>query len=132
MTPPQSARVLSALHGAYPHVEIDDSVAAVWANGLALADYRHAMLAVGEWIQTSTWWPTLAEFNAIVRRHRDNDPDFARPALTPEPAVDLDTGRAAFVAAYRQSRAARGDTDEQIDGKASAYVGNFPSSVPGI
>lgn len=126
MTPQEVARLLSALHGAYPHVEIDDSVIAVWANGMALTDYAHAMTAATEWIQTSTWWPTIAEFNGMVRRIRDNDTNSnGHVRIAASPSADVAAAAAAFHRGYRRARVAVGDTPELIDAKAASYLSRF-------
>jgi hypothetical protein len=74
----EAARVLAKFHGAYPRVEIDDAVAATWMNTLGTGDYGWAMSTADEWINTETWWPTVAEFNGLMRRLRQgaaNDGD---------------------------------------------------------
>lgn len=66
----EAARVLAKLHGAFPNVDIDEAVAATWANSLASADYTWAMRAADEWIASENWWPKIAEFNSVMTRLR--------------------------------------------------------------
>jgi hypothetical protein len=81
-----AARVLAKLHGAYPNIDIDDAVAATWANSLATADYEWAMKAADEWISTENWWPKVAEFNTAMRRLRQGAANDA-PALPAHNAI---------------------------------------------
>jgi hypothetical protein len=81
MTPTQSAQVLAALHGAYPRVELDDAIAAVWQNTLAVTEYDVAMKAVAQWINESRFWPSVAEINAIITSIK-RDRAYEQPQLT--------------------------------------------------
>jgi len=90
MTPTQAAQVLAALHGAYPRVELDDAVAAVWNNSLGVADYQLAMKAVSQWISESRFWPSIAEFNGLITVLR-RDQDYEQPQLSSRPGHGCDS-----------------------------------------
>jgi hypothetical protein len=89
MTPTQAAQVLAALHGAYPRVELDDAVANVWQNSLAVSDYHVAMQAATKWIGESRFWPSIAEFNGLITEIR-RDMDYQQPQLAPRPGYGCD------------------------------------------
>lgn len=89
MTPTQAAQVLAALHGAYPRVELDDAIANVWQNTLAVTDYSVAMQAVAKWIAESRFWPSIAEINGIITRLR-RELAYEQPQLTRKGAYGCD------------------------------------------
>jgi hypothetical protein len=81
MSPTQAAQVLAALHGAYPRVELDDAIAAVWQNTLAVTEYDVAMQAVAQWINESRFWPSVAEINGLITSIK-RDRAYEQPQLT--------------------------------------------------
>lgn len=89
MSPTQAAQVLAALHGAYPRVELDDAIANVWQNTLAVTDYDVAMQAVAVWINESRFWPSVAEMNGIITKIR-RERSYEQPQLTRKGAYGCD------------------------------------------
>lgn len=84
MTPQDAARVMSALHGAFPYANIDDDTIRVWSNVLDNTDFNLAMAAVDRWVAVEKFWPTIAELNGVmseVRREWRGDTD--RPIVNP-------------------------------------------------
>jgi len=73
MTSSEAAAIFAIFHGAYPHVALDDAISEVWMNSLLTNDADVARRAALEWVSTRKWWPTVVEFNAVIRAIRQND-----------------------------------------------------------
>ena len=84
MTSQEAAAILAIFKGAYPHVEIDELVAGVWQNTLVKVDYGVALDAAEKWITTQPFWPTVADFNKLMRAIKQH---------APQPELPRETGR---------------------------------------
>lgn len=77
-----AARVMAALHGAFPNTGVDDATISMWANALSLVDYQVAMAAVQRYVETENFWPTIAKFNGVITEmHRESRGTGAQRAL---------------------------------------------------
>lgn len=73
MTSQEAASVIAMFHGAFPRTDIDDAVTEVWMNTLKMLDPVVAYDAAEQWINEKQFWPTVAEFNQVVRNIRKHD-----------------------------------------------------------
>ena len=70
MTPDETAKVLTVIHGAYPAHPIPEETVALWANAFAQTDYGMMRRALGRWIEDQSFPPTVADLNHQMRDER--------------------------------------------------------------
>lgn len=111
-----AAKVLAAFHGAYPNIKIDDAVATVWQNALFGAEYGPAMAAAQEWINSSDFWPSVAQFNGMYRRHRSPE-DVEQRAIIADGSIVTDPKRAleCILMGFRSELHRKGLSNDEID-----------------
>lgn len=63
MTHDQARQIVALLIAAYPHSPADEVTVDLWVNALLPADFELAADAAHETVRTTSWWPTIAEFN---------------------------------------------------------------------
>lgn len=63
----ETGRVLTVLTGAYPHYEIPDETALLWAELFSGDEYRHVNLAVSQWVVRESRFPAPSDIKAQVR-----------------------------------------------------------------
>jgi len=73
MTSQEAASIIAMFHGAYPRTDIDDAVTEVWMNTLTMLDPDTAYSAAEIWINEKQFWPTIAEFNNLIRNVRQKN-----------------------------------------------------------
>lgn len=130
MTNTETASLLAEFHGAFPNVYVDEAVAEVWANALALTDFGPAREAAAHWVQTMTRFPTIAEFNGEVRRieTRGNENELPEGKAPP----DVGAAKAAFQEGYRKAKRLAGENPEDSDYKLNGYLRDWPHVGPNV
>lgn len=63
MTHEQARQIVALLIAAYPHSPADEVTVDLWVNALLPADFELAADAAHDTVRTTSWWPTIAEFN---------------------------------------------------------------------
>lgn len=114
MTSQEAAAILAVFKGAYPHVEIDELVAGVWQNTLAGVDYGVALEAAEKWINTQTFWPTVADFNKLVRAIKMHTPVQEIPRQT-GPYLTWHQAKAHIARGYRQHHDEIGTPEDIVE-----------------
>ena len=130
MNSAEAATILAIFHGAYPNVKLDEAVAGVWENSLALDKFHIARLAANEWVSLQQWWPTPAEFRQKMRRVQEVN--YPKTALPGSKVATMEEAMTAFSAGYRHSRVRAGDTDEQMQEKLDVLLRSWPGSIAGV
>ena len=80
MTTDQARQIVALFVAAYPGSPADENTVALWLNALAVADYDAAHNAAMDTVRTSSWWPTIAEFNGRMTAIRRDEARRATPA----------------------------------------------------
>lgn len=71
MTHAETAKLMAVLATAYRTATIDDRTIALYAQHLADLDYDDCQDAIGQIIQASQFFPTVAEIRSQVRENTD-------------------------------------------------------------
>jgi hypothetical protein len=117
VTNTEAASLIAILHGAYPGTYFDGAVAEVFTNSLMTSDYELANTVITEWVKTSDRFPTVAEINGAMRRHRDRanqDRQLARPESR---IAGKEEAAEAFSRGYIRARTEAGEAMEEIQPK---------------
>jgi hypothetical protein len=59
----EARQIVAVFVAAYPQSPADEVTVDLWVNALTCADFELAREAAAETVRTSSWWPSIAEFN---------------------------------------------------------------------
>lgn len=118
MTNTEVAALVAVLHGAYPGTYFDGAVAEVFTNSMLTADYDVANAVITHWVGSMDRFPTVAELNGAMRRHRERaSQDRQLPTRGEYKTADREVAAEAFSRGYIRARTEAGEAMDTIQPK---------------
>jgi hypothetical protein len=117
MTHSEAGQLIAVLHGAYPGTYFDGAVAEVFTNSLMTSDYELANTVITEWVNTTDRFPTVAEINGAMRRHRERSNGQRELPRSHYESADRERAAEAFSRGYIRARTEAGDDLDVIQPK---------------
>jgi hypothetical protein len=117
MTHSEAEQLIAVLRGAYPGTYFDGAVAEVFTNSLMTSEYELAQSVITEWVNTTDRFPTVAEINGAMRRHRERSNGQRELPRNHYESADRERAAEAFSRGYIRARTEAGESMETIQPK---------------